>query len=357
MESTCTIAVVGFGGMGGHHVEHLEEIDAFEVAGIYDIRPSQEDLAREKGLHVYTTFEDVLADKKVDIVLIATPNHLHKEIAVKSMRAGKHVICEKPATMNSEEMEEIIDVEKETGQLFVVNQNRRWDEDYLVVKKLHDERAIGDVFHVECRVHGSRGIPGDWRQKKQFGGGMLLDWGVHLVDRVLLMFDEKVEDVYCTFSHVRNDEVDDGFKLTLTFASGKTAFLEVGTYNYINLPLWYVNGTRGSAVIHDWSMKGEVVHLETDEQKDAKPISAGAGLTKTMAPRYDDGTVRHQQLPRIDSNIEDFYLNVKDTIDGKADILVKNEEVLRVMRLLETAIESDATRQVVGFEKDVKVRE
>ncbi|WP_280771123.1 Gfo/Idh/MocA family protein [Salipaludibacillus daqingensis] len=356
MTQKCNVAVVGFGGMGGHHVDHLMEMDSFKVVGIHDIRKSQEELARTKDLHVYPELENVLEDEAVDVVLIATPNQIHKEIAVKAMRAGKNVICEKPATMNSKEMEEIIKVEKETGQLFVVNQNRRWDEDYLVIKKLYDEKAIGDIFNVECRVHGSRGIPGDWRQEKEYGGGMLLDWGVHLVDRVLLMFNEKVHDVHCTFNHVRNHEVDDGFKLTLTFESGKTAFLEVGTYNYINLPLWYVNGTEGSAVIHDWSMKGEVVHLETHEQKDAKPITAGAGLTKTMAPRYDDGTVKHLPLPRIDSDISDFYLNVKDTINGNTEVLVKNEEVLRVMRLLEAAFESDAKGQVVAFEKKVSVK-
>ncbi|MCE7793943.1 Gfo/Idh/MocA family oxidoreductase [Salipaludibacillus sp. CUR1] len=355
MSQQCKVAIVGYGGMGGHHADHLLELEAFDVAGIRDIRDSQQDLARNKGLHVYPSLEDVLGDETVDVVLIATPNHIHKEIAVKAMRAGKDVICEKPATMNSREMEEMIEVEKETGRLFVVNQNRRWDEDYLVVKKLHDEQAIGEIFNVECRVHGSRGIPGDWRQQKEFGGGMLLDWGVHLVDRVLLMFNEKVSHVYCKLNHVRNNEVDDGFKMTLTFESGRTAFLEVGTYNYINLPLWYVNGTQGSAVIHDWSMKGEVVHLETDEQKDAVPITAGAGLTKTMAPRRDDGTVRHLPLPRVDSHINEFYFNVKESIEGTADILVGNEEVLQVMRLLEAAFESDASGQVIAIENKVGV--
>ena len=356
MTSRCAIAVVGYGGMGGHHVDHLIAMDDFEIAGVQDIRQSQEELAREKGFHVYPELADVLADENVDVVLIATPNDVHKDIAVQAMRARKHVICEKPAMLNSREMEEIMEVEKTTGKLFVVNQNRRWDEDFLVIKKLYDEGSIGNIFNVECRVHGSRGIPGDWRQKKEQGGGMLLDWGVHLADRILLMIDEKVTDVHCTFSHVRNIEVDDGFKLSLTFESGRTAYLEVGTYNYINLPLWYVNGTEGSAVIRDWTMKGEVVHLETDEQKDAKPIRAGAGLTKTMAPRFDDGTVRHLPLPRIESTIDDFYLNVKDAIEGKADILVKNEEVLRVTRLLEAAFRSDETGQVVSFEKTADVK-
>ncbi|AOM84385.1 Gfo/Idh/MocA family protein [Salisediminibacterium beveridgei] len=345
-----TVAVVGFGGMGGHHVEHMEELTYFQVKGIQDIRKSQEELARKKGLEVYPDLSAVVEDEEVDVVLIATPNDSHRDIAVSAMRHGKHVICEKPVTMNAAEMEDIMQVEKETGQLFVVHQNRRWDEDYLSVKAIQDLETIGEVFHVECRIHGSRGIPGDWRQKKAQGGGMLLDWGVHLADRQLQMFDERVTHVNCTFQHIRNMEVDDGFRLMLTFESGKTAYMEVGTFNYIGLPLWYVNGTQGSAVIHSWDMDGKVTRLETDREPDARPIQAGAGLTKTMAPRFDDGTVKDLPLPRIDASIEEFYDNVYQTIHGEESIIVKNDEVLRVMRLLEKAFESVEKMQTVPFE-------
>ncbi|ADI00421.1 Gfo/Idh/MocA family protein [Salisediminibacterium selenitireducens] len=348
-----TVAVVGFGGMGGHHVDHLDELSYFEVKGIRDIRESQELLAKKKDLHVYPDLQAVLDDRDVDVVLIATPNDSHRDIAVQAMRHGKHVICEKPVAMNAAEMEEIMQVEQETGQVFVVNQNRRWDEDYLSVKKLRDEETIGEVFHTECRIHGSRGIPGDWRQKKAQGGGMLLDWGVHLVDRQLLMFPERVTDVNCTFQHIRNAEVDDGFRLTLTFESGKTSYMEVGTFNYVALPLWYVNGTKGSAVIHSWDMDGKVTRLETDREPDARPIKAGAGLTKTMAPRFDDGTVKDLPVPRVDASIHEFYDNVYETIHGRSEIIVKNDEVLRVMRLLEKAFESAETLQTVKFEAPV----
>jgi scyllo-inositol 2-dehydrogenase (NADP+) len=343
------LAIVGFGGMGNWHREFIETIDGITVVGINDIKESRRQFARENNIYVYESLEDVLNDKKVDIVLVATPNDLHKEISIKALRAGKHVVCEKPAMMNSEEMEEVMAVEKETGKVFVVHQNRRWDEDFLTIKKIYDDNLLGDIYTLESRVHGSRGIPGDWRQEKEHGGGMLLDWGVHILDQMLCMIDEKIKKVYCKFTHVTNELVDDGFKIILTFESGKTALLEVGTSNFINLPRWYVLGINGSAVINGWSMDGKIVRVKSWEDKDAVPIRAASGLTKTMAPRHDN-TIFEEELPIQKSELREYYRNVMAAIEGKAEIIVKNTEVLRVMKLMEACFLSDETEQVVDFE-------
>ncbi len=343
------VAIVGLGGMGSEHARLISTIADLRIIGACDIQPDRQVYAKEMGYHVYDQLQDVLNDPEVHIVLIATPNHVHKEIAISALEAGKAVISEKPVTMNSAELLEIYDVAQKTGQLFTVHQNRRFDEDFLVIKRLVDEGALGNITHIEQRIHGSRGIPGDWRQQSEFGGGMLLDWGVHLVDRLLIMIKEKVTHVYCQFTHIHNNEVDDGFRLFVTFESGKTALMEVGTANYINLPLWYVTGTTGTAMIENWSMNGKIVHLMAKGGHDAVPIVAGAGLTKTMAPRIDDSIVE-EPIFRIASDVRDFYRNIADTLEGKAQKIVKDDEVLRVMRLLEAAFESDRTKQVVTFE-------
>lgn len=343
------VAIVGFGGMGSQHARLISTLDYMRVIGTYDISDERQEHARSLGYHPYAQLSEVLSDPKIDIVLIATPNQVHKDIAIAALRAKKAVICEKPVTMNSAELQEIYDVANETGQLFTVHQNRRWDEDFLVIKQLYDTGALGDITHIEQRIHGSRGIPGDWRQLPEYGGGMLLDWGVHLIDRLLLMVEEKVTSVFCQFTHITNDIVDDGFRLLVTFASGKTALMEVGTVNYINLPLWYVTGTRGTAVIDNWSMSGKVVRLQSQGNHDATPIVAGAGLTKTMAPRIDD-SIMEEPILRIECDVRDFYRNVADVLAGKAQKVIKDDEVMRVMRLLEAAFESDAKNQVVSFE-------
>ena len=85
-----------------------------------------------------------------------------------------------------------------------------------IIKKLVEEQKLGHVFRIESRVHGSRGIPGDWRKEKVHGGGMVLDWGVHLLDQILYMYgDRKIETVYASLTNVTNQEVDDGFTAIL----------------------------------------------------------------------------------------------------------------------------------------------
>ena len=174
--------MVGFGGMAGWHYDLIEKLDEMSVAGIWDIREERREYARSRQIHVYESQEELLADEKVDLVLIATPNDVHKSIAIEAMKAGKNVVSEKPVTLQTADLQEMIDASKKYGRFLTVHQNRRWDEDFLTVKKLMAEGTLGEVFRLESRVHGSRGIPGDWRQEPEHGGGMVLDWGVHLLE-------------------------------------------------------------------------------------------------------------------------------------------------------------------------------
>ncbi|MGI6333322.1 MAG: Gfo/Idh/MocA family protein [Saccharofermentanales bacterium] len=320
-----------------------------ELAGVYDIDPVRNAWAAEQGYFVYADYDAILKDPAVDIVLIATPNHLHKDQAIAAMRAGKHVLCEKPVTPNSAELEAIMAVASETGKIFYPRQNRRWDPDFRIVKKIYDEQLVGQVFTVESRIQGSRGIPGDWRGIKEFGGGMMLDWGVHLLDRILFMVPEKVKKVFCDLTYITNDECDDGFKMHMTFESGLTASVEVGTCHFINLPLWYVAGKEGTAVINNWQCEGKIVRLKSWEDKDALPILAGAGLTKTMAPRDEDST-KEYELPEVVFDNNELYSNLVDTIDGTAEQIVTSEQALRVLKLMEAAFESSEKGIVVNFE-------
>lgn len=233
--------------------------------------------------------------------------------------------------------------------VFYPRQNRRWDKDYLTIKKLFEEKTLGDVFHIESRYHGSRGIPGDWRGMKEKGGGMMFDWGVHLLDRMVMMIPGKIKTVYARMTHVTNDEVDDGFIMNMTFDSGITATVEVGTCNFINLPLWYMAGTKGTAEIKDFQDRGHMVLLRSWEDKDATPILMGEGLSKTMAPRGSD-TMDDMPLPDITYDRNELYSNVCDVVLGEGEQIVKNEEALRILKLMEAALESDRRGTSVEFE-------
>jgi predicted dehydrogenase len=352
------VAIVGYGTMGDYHHRRLAALGV-EVVGVVDIDPRALDDAAAAGLRPYADLAEALADPSTDFVLIATPNDSHHDIAVAALRAGKNVLCEKPATVTSTELIDVVAEAERAGRLFMVHQNRRWDPDYLSMAQVYAEQLLGPVTHIESRVHGSRGIPADWRTEKAAGGGMLLDWGVHLVDRLLLMVDSPVVDVYADLSFTLGHDVDDGFEAWLRFANGVTAVVDVSTTSFLPAPLWTLRANRGTAQIENWATPGRLLRLGQTEEEDAVPILAGTGMTKTMAPRVKDYSRQHRlddsvetlPLPVVDADVNDFYRNAFDVVDHGATPTVTNAQVLRTLRLLEAFAESHRTREVVHFEQ------
>jgi len=347
MKSTKSVVIIGYGGMGSYHGKLIKDIEGLKVVGAYDVLSERQKVISEDGYQAYESYEAVLNDANVDVLVIATPNDIHKDLSIRAMRAGKHIVCEKPVTLSKADFEEMMAVAEDTGRVLMVHQNRRWDEDFLIIKSMYDQHTIGDLFQLESRVHGANGIPGDWRRIEAFGGGMLLDWGVHLLDQLVFMIDSKISSVSSRLSFILGDEVDDGFEAYLQFENGVTAVVEVGTTNFITLPRWYVKGLEGTAVIEDWSLKGRMVLRNNEvERIEPKPIQAGVGLTKTMAPPSEGATIT-EALPAAYEHASSFYENFSAVIQGTAEPIVKNTEVLRVLNLIEAIFEAGRTRQVV----------
>lgn len=343
-----TMGIIGFGGMGHHHLKHVnEEIDRLTVKGVYDIKESQLEDARQNGLTAYESAQALLDDKEIDLVLVSTPNNWHKHYVEMALRAGKNVICEKPVMMNSAELAEVMEVAKQCGKVFTVHQNRRWDRDYLIVKRELAAGTLGKPFFIESRVHGARGIPGDWRCTKVAGGGMMLDWGVHLIDQMLMLVDSPVCEVYAQVLDIKynnpENDVDDNLKVLLRFKNGVCASVEVGTYNMIALPRWYVCGDKGTMKIEDWGSGADIVYAKDVEMKwENSIIYTAAGPTRTMAPRPSE-TVETKHVD-IDAkkSVYLFYENVLDTIEGKTELTVKPCQAMRSMKVMEAAFKSSA---------------
>lgn len=341
-------AVIGYGGMGSWHAAQLDEMPQFSLCGIYDIRAQRSEAAREKGIRAYASLEELLSDTQIELVTIATPNDLHKELAIRAMRAGKHVISEKPVALNSGELEAMIAVSHETGRLFTAHQNRRWDPDYLTMKRVFEEGTLGRTFRVESKVHGSRGVPGDWRNTKEHGGGMVLDWGVHLLDQALMLTERyRLRSVYARLDYITNETVDDGLRVIMKFEPELEVLVEVGTSNFIELQRWYMLGENGSAVLRGWDPgDGEIVMVSDWENRDAVPVQAGVGLTKTMAPRSEE-TIRRYPLPVADARWTQFYENIYDVLRNSAQQLITHDQLRRCMKLMEAVFRSAAENRVV----------
>ena len=119
--------------------------------------------------------------------------------------------------------------------------------------------------------------------------------------------------------------------------------------NFINLPLWYILGENGSAAIEDWDQNGKIVMVEDWENRDAVPVLAGQGLTKTMAPRTDE-TIKKYPLKKIRVNWEDYYDNIYDVIRLGEKQIVTHDQIRRSMKLIEVIFESAQLNQVIKFD-------
>lgn len=347
------IAIIGYGGMGFYHAQlmksYAESAPAYplELAGIYDIDPARVRAAQEAGIYAFADAEQIWADKSVEAVLIATPNDVHAPYVKAAADAGKHIVSEKPIALSERQAEEMYGYAERAGVVFEVHQNRRWDEDFLTVKNIFDHpEHIGDVYRVESRVMGGNGIPGDWRKRAAQGGGMMLDWGVHLIDQMLQMVKSTVVSLYCEYSYIYGEEVEDGCRLSVTFENGVEYLIVIATDCFRSLPRWQVYGTEGTATVRDWDLSGGMTCALVKHDDNIAGIRAGNGFTRTMAPRVG-ATVKEKPLPAVHAEPFAFYKNFAASCAGKEERRIKKEEVLRVFRLMEAAARSAKENIVV----------
>lgn len=348
------VAIIGYGGMGAYHGSNLLQLsDKYEIRGIYDIDKARYEVAKANNVANFDRFhskEAVAADTKTDVVLIATPNDLHLDYVRYFANAKKHIICEKPVALSCAEYAEMLEVCNKNGVVFMVHQNRRWDADFLTVKKMYDTNSLGQLCRIESRVQGGNGIPGDWRKFKEKGGGMMLDWGVHLIDQMVYMFSDLPESLYCRYSFAGGFEVDDGFCLQLNYKNGLTVEIVVDTNCFIPLPRWTVYGEDGTAVIKDWDLNGKVVKPIYSKDLKIAGIQAGNGFTKTMAYRTAE-SVETKELDKVFSEPFAFYNEFYAVATQGKSPVIKPQQVMAVMKIMEMAERSARENKVIFINK------
>ena len=195
-------------------------------------------------------------------------------------------------------------------------------------------------------------MPSGWRTIKALGGGMMLDWGVHLIDQIMCMVDEKVVNVYCNMLNLQSPEVDDNFRLLITFENGLVAHIEVGTNNFVMLPRWYVLGDEGTFFLQDWDCNGHIVRCKDKEDTwEEEIVYTKAGPTKTMAPRSEHSTetinFTEDDVNDVKDSLTVVYSQFIDKIEGKAELTITAEQALRVMKVMEAAFESAQTKKSI----------
>ena len=343
--------IIGFGYMGHFHLRKSREIDGIQVVAAYDIQEEKLNDARAEGLRAYDQLDAFLNDPQLSLVFICTPNNVHAELSIACLNAGKHVMCEKPVTMNSAELEQVIAAAEKNQRIFTVHQNRRWDVDYRMVRQVVDSGVIGNVTSIQSRVYGQRGVCFGWRADPVAGGGMLYDWGIHLIDQFLGMFHgHKVTSVYARLQSILTPAVDDSFELQLIFDNGVCAKVQVGTFCLQELPRWFVYGDRGSLKIDDFSGKtGGMARIKGQVQGFDSVFGKNLGPSRTMAPLKPE-YLETLPLPKVEENPYEYHRNLIAAVRGEEKPYVSFQDMRRDMKIVDLAFESSRKNEVLKVE-------
>lgn len=351
------IAVIGHGFMGHEHETMLSQMEGFRLVGFSDRDPKQLDDARE-GLKRYESNEALLVDPEVDVVLIAANNNQHHDLVIQAAEAGKDIICEKPVAMSPEELDDMVRVTNECGVKFTVHHQRRLDQDFRIMKEIFDQKALGDVYMMKNSLYGFNGNMHDWHVYISEGGGMLYDWGVHLIDQILFMMPEaKITSIYADVRNVINFEVDDYFKILLRFDNHVMAEVELGTYLLADKPQdkwferhWIMSGNKGTAYVDGFEPEGKIVRTTEllTNVRGSRTMTA-AGPTRSFGPPAP-GKIITEDVPKVNTCHRDYFENYKKAYYGEEDFLVKIPETRRVLAVMDAVRKSAETGKSVDFE-------
>lgn len=298
----------------------------------------------------YDSYEALLADEQVELVIVNTPNITHYDFAKKALLAGKHVIIEKPFTVTVPEGEELIAIAKEKSLFLSAYQNRRWDSDFLTVKKVLDEQLLGDV--VEAEIHYDRYMQElSYKLHKEepvLGTGLVYDLGAHLIDQALQLFG-KPNAVFADIQIVRPiSRVDDYFEILFYYNNLRVRLKStlVARENSIG---YIIHGTKGSFVKPKTNVQ-EIALLA-----DRKPNEPNWGVEDEadwgLLHTEKDGTIIKQKIPSEAGQYMHYYQGMYEAIRNGKPLPVTAEDGVEIIRLIEAAYISSNTKTVVPYHK------
>jgi predicted dehydrogenase len=338
------VGLIGFG-MAGQvfHAPLLSSVEGIELAAVVE-RTSNKAAERYPGIATYRTVEEMLADKSLRLLVVATPNGTHFSLAKEILKAGKNVVVDKPMTLTSAEAVELIALSWKHKALLVPFHNRRWDSDFLTVQKLLDEGLLGRLVAFESRFDRWRPVPLKerlWKENPEAGGGTLLDLGPHLVDQALVLFS-KPEAVGAEAIREKDGAgVNDSFTIRLRYP-GLIVTLGANGLSLPAMPRFHLRGTGGGYVKKDVDPQ-EVALKKIARIEDPHWGEEPAHDWGLLHVGTDGGSVS-RPLPAVRGDYRQFYTGVRDALEGKGPAPVTAVDGWRVARLLEWAAESSERR-------------
>jgi scyllo-inositol 2-dehydrogenase (NADP+) len=326
--SEIKVGVIGYGGAFNMGRSHLNQMKA---AGMVPTAVTEVDPARLKaatvdfpGIETYPSVEAMLKKSPVDLVAIITPHNTHAPLALKCIKAGRHIVSEKPLAITTAEVDSMIAAAKKKGVLLSTYHNRHWDGNILeALRLIKKEKVIGDIVRIECHM-GGYGKPGDWwRTSRTISGGILYDWGVHLLEYSLQLIDAPILEV-SGFAHHghwahhtiwKDDANEDEAFAVVRFQGGQ----------WLTLCISAIDSKRKEGIMEITGTKGTYLM----EGNDAKIFTHG-----------EDRTITTRHFVNPPGQEHKFYENVRDALLEKKPLVITGEWSRRPIHILDLAVRS-----------------
>lgn len=298
-------------------------------------------------VRVWPSAERLIADEQLDLVVVPTPNDTHHALARAALRAGRHVVVDKPFTLDAAQAAELVALAARERRLLSVFHNRRWDGDFLAVRKLLAAGTLGRVRHAVMHFDRFRPQVRDrWREADVPGGGLWMDLGPHLLDQALQLFGMP-QALQADIAGLREGaRSDDYFHATLRHADGLRVTLHASMLAAAPGPRFALHGTHGSYV--KWGLDRQEDDLKAGRRPRAgQPWGEDPQAGQLLLER--DGALHASALPNERGDYPAYYAALRDAILGRGANPVPPEQALQVMRLLDLGRHSAQQRREMPF--------
>jgi len=320
------VGLLAYGAIGDQHNSAVSATPGLTLTAVADTNPDRLAAAKELAPAI-TTFADstaMLDSGLIDLVVISTPPNSHYSWAKESLSRGLHVILEKPMALTVQQCDELIELAASKNLLLVVYQNRRYDADFITMKKLIDDGAIGEVFSYESFVGGYSKPCSYWHSDVEVSGGAIFDWGSHFIDQILAIIPDEVDSVSGinqkrVWNHITNADHAD---VSITFSNGTRATFTNSDLAAARKPKFYVLGTTG-AIVGNW---------------DPAAGDAPADLPAILTLHRADGT--SEKITNLELTPFSFHQSVVDYLNNGTPMSVTTNQSRDVVAIMQAAEES-----------------
>src|SRR5215469_3905640 len=340
------VGLVGFGFAGKtFHAPIVSAVDGLRLAAIVQ-RHGDEAAQAFPAAKLVRSVDQLLAIDSIRLIVVATPNTSHAEIARQCLLAGRDVVIDKPFATAYAEAADLVAVAKQHGRLLSVYQNRRWDGDFLTVQKLIADHKLGRIALFESHFDRFRPHPktNAWRETAKPGSGILFDLGSHLIDQALVLLGEP-EWLSADVRIERDDaEVDDAFDLVLRYKSMR-AMLRASVLASTPTPRFAIQGTGGGYLKYGLDPQEDALKRGQSPRDKHWGYEAPERWGTLLIAQGDSFVT--DKLATAPGDYPKYYENIRDALLGKASLTVSPEQALNVMHALDLAHESSRTGRVL----------